>query len=128
MIGENWAVAEEWFRSPLWDETARTEFEQRLGRARAYNRPPHLRIKAIALRRRSPTQRHGRTSVPLRDTLMPPSEHESAALLALIRPEGLSDQLGIHVFVHLLDGAVFEMKNPAIVVVVASTVGKLIAS
>jgi hypothetical protein len=43
-------VPDEWFRSPLWTDEARTDFEARLGRARGYNRPQYLKIKAIALR------------------------------------------------------------------------------
>jgi tetratricopeptide (TPR) repeat protein len=43
-------VPPDWFRSSLWTEDARADFEARLSRARAYNRPQYLRIKAIALR------------------------------------------------------------------------------
>ena len=39
----------DWFRSPAWDERARTEFETKLARSAAHNRPQYLRIKAIAL-------------------------------------------------------------------------------
>jgi tetratricopeptide (TPR) repeat protein len=42
-------VAEEWFRSPDWSAQAQEQFEQRLRRARAFNRPQYLRIKALAL-------------------------------------------------------------------------------
>jgi tetratricopeptide (TPR) repeat protein len=42
-------MAEEWFRSPGWSAEARSDFEQRLGRARAYNRAQYLRIKGLAL-------------------------------------------------------------------------------
>jgi hypothetical protein len=42
-------VTEEWFRSPDWDAEAREDFERRLGRARAYNRPQYLRLKGLAL-------------------------------------------------------------------------------
>jgi predicted Zn-dependent protease len=43
-------VQGEWFRDPAWDQAARDEFERRLSRARAGNRPQYLRIKALALR------------------------------------------------------------------------------
>lgn len=39
----------DWFRSTAWDEQARTEFEAKLARSAAHNRPQYLRIKAIAL-------------------------------------------------------------------------------
>ncbi|MEV4686084.1 hypothetical protein [Microbacterium sp. LWH3-1.2] len=42
-------MADDWFRSPLWTETARTDFESRLARARARNRAQYLRIKGLAL-------------------------------------------------------------------------------
>jgi tetratricopeptide (TPR) repeat protein len=42
-------VADEWFRSPSWDEDARSAFEKRLRRAKPHNRPQYLRIKALAL-------------------------------------------------------------------------------
>lgn len=42
-------MADEWFRSPDWSEDAREEFEQRLRRARPYNRAQYLRIKGLAL-------------------------------------------------------------------------------
>ncbi len=40
----------DWFRTPDWDAVARDDFERRLARARPYNRPQYLKIKAIALR------------------------------------------------------------------------------
>lgn len=43
-------VSDAWFRSPAWDDSARQDFERRLDRARAQNRPQYLRVKAIALR------------------------------------------------------------------------------
>jgi hypothetical protein len=43
-------VSADWFRSPDWDDDTRADFEMRLGRARGYNRPQYLRIKALALR------------------------------------------------------------------------------
>lgn len=42
-------MPEEWFRSPDWSAEAEAYFEQRLRRARAFNRPQYLRIKALAL-------------------------------------------------------------------------------
>ena len=39
----------EWYRTTAWDVPAREEFEARLRRARADNRPQYLRIKAHAL-------------------------------------------------------------------------------
>jgi tetratricopeptide (TPR) repeat protein len=42
-------VADEWFRTPDWSTRAQEEFEERLRRARPYNRPQYLRIKALAL-------------------------------------------------------------------------------
>jgi predicted Zn-dependent protease len=42
-------VPDEWYRSPGWDDAARVEFEHRLSRARAHNRPQYLKIKALAL-------------------------------------------------------------------------------
>lgn len=39
----------EWFRSPDWTAEAREDFEARLGRVRAFNRPQYLRIKGLAL-------------------------------------------------------------------------------
>lgn len=43
-------MPDDWFRSPDWDAAARDDFERRLARARTYNRPQYLKIKAIALR------------------------------------------------------------------------------
>ena len=43
-------VADDWFRSPEWDEAARTDFETRLARARPHNRQQYLRIKGLSLR------------------------------------------------------------------------------
>ncbi len=42
-------ASDEWFRSNDWDAQARAEFEIRLARARPYNRPQYLKIKALAL-------------------------------------------------------------------------------
>jgi tetratricopeptide (TPR) repeat protein len=42
-------VPEEWFRSPDWSPQAEEEFQQRLARARDFNRSQYLRIKALAL-------------------------------------------------------------------------------
>ncbi len=42
-------ASDEWFRSSDWDARARAEFETRLARARPYNRPRYLMIKAVAL-------------------------------------------------------------------------------
>jgi predicted Zn-dependent protease len=42
-------VSDEWYRGPRWDRDDRAEFERRLSRARDYNRPQYLRIKALAL-------------------------------------------------------------------------------
>jgi tetratricopeptide (TPR) repeat protein len=42
-------VTEEWFRSRDWSAEAQEDFEARLHRARAYNRPQYLTIKAGAL-------------------------------------------------------------------------------
>jgi predicted Zn-dependent protease len=43
-------MVDDWFRSPEWDEPARTAFEARLARARPRNRPQYLRIKGLVLR------------------------------------------------------------------------------
>lgn len=43
-------VADDWFRSPDWDEAARGDFEARLARARPHNRQQYLRIKGVSLR------------------------------------------------------------------------------
>jgi predicted Zn-dependent protease len=43
-------VADEWYRSDAWHETARADFEARLARARPHNRPQYLRIKGERLR------------------------------------------------------------------------------
>lgn len=43
-------MAEEWFRSPAWDDAARADFETRLARARPANRQQYLRIKGVSLR------------------------------------------------------------------------------
>lgn len=40
----------DWFRTADWDAAARDEFERRLLRTRAHNRPQYLKIKALALR------------------------------------------------------------------------------
>jgi tetratricopeptide (TPR) repeat protein len=50
LIRQDVRVSEEWFRRPEWDEVARNDFERRLRRARAGNRPQYLRIKGLALR------------------------------------------------------------------------------
>jgi tetratricopeptide (TPR) repeat protein len=42
-------MAHEWFRSADWNARAQEDFEQRLGRARPFNRSQYLRIKALAL-------------------------------------------------------------------------------
>lgn len=42
-------MSDDWFRSPDWTEEAQAEFERRLARARAYNRPQYLRIKGLSL-------------------------------------------------------------------------------
>ncbi len=42
-------ASDEWFRSRDWDTPARAAFETRLARARPYNRPQYLKIKALAL-------------------------------------------------------------------------------
>jgi tetratricopeptide (TPR) repeat protein len=42
-------VPDDWFRSPDWNAQAEQEFEERLSRARPFNRPQYLRIKALAL-------------------------------------------------------------------------------
>jgi tetratricopeptide (TPR) repeat protein len=42
-------VADEWFRSPRWDEAARADFEARLARARSTSRPQYLFIKALSV-------------------------------------------------------------------------------
>jgi tetratricopeptide (TPR) repeat protein len=38
-----------WYRDPTFDEVAMADFETRLARARAHNRPQYLRIKGSAL-------------------------------------------------------------------------------
>jgi tetratricopeptide (TPR) repeat protein len=43
------SMADEWFRSPDWDPDAQADFEERLRRARPYNRAQYLRIKGLAL-------------------------------------------------------------------------------
>lgn len=40
---------DQWYRSAEWDSAAQEEFERRLARARSWNRPQYLRIKAISL-------------------------------------------------------------------------------
>jgi hypothetical protein len=47
---QNATVADEWFRSPEWDDAARADFETRLARARPHNRQQYLRIKGLTLR------------------------------------------------------------------------------
>ena len=42
-------MTDEWLRSPVWDEKARGEFEQRLSRSRVSNRAQYLRVKAVSL-------------------------------------------------------------------------------
>lgn len=42
-------ASDEWYRSAKWGSPAREAFEARLGRARGYNRPQYLKIKALAL-------------------------------------------------------------------------------
>jgi predicted Zn-dependent protease len=42
-------VAADWFRSGVWTDTDRADFEARLARARPSNRAQYLRIKALAL-------------------------------------------------------------------------------
>jgi len=43
-------ASEDWFRTGRWDDEERAAFEARLARARSYNRPQYLTIKAAALR------------------------------------------------------------------------------
>ena len=43
-------VANDWYRSPEWDEVARADFETRLARVRPHNRQQYLRIKGLSLR------------------------------------------------------------------------------
>ena len=42
-------MAIDWFREPGWDEQDQAQFEDRLRRARSWNRPQYLRIKGLAL-------------------------------------------------------------------------------
>ncbi len=42
-------ASDEWYRSSDWDDRAREAFEVQLGRARDYNRPQYLKIKALTL-------------------------------------------------------------------------------
>jgi len=42
-------VTDEWYRDPHWNKAVEEEFERRLARARADNRPQYLRIKGLAL-------------------------------------------------------------------------------
>ena len=42
-------AVEDWFRSPAWDDDSRADFESRLSRAREYNRPQYIKIKALAV-------------------------------------------------------------------------------
>lgn len=44
------AVADEWYRSPTWDDDARADFERRLSRARKTGRQQYLLLKASKLR------------------------------------------------------------------------------
>jgi len=39
----------DWFRSREWSEESQQDFEARLARARAHNRPQYMRIKGLAL-------------------------------------------------------------------------------
>ena len=39
----------DWFRSSDWDDAAEADFEARLRRARAHNKPQYIKIKALAL-------------------------------------------------------------------------------
>jgi tetratricopeptide (TPR) repeat protein len=41
--------SDDWFRSADWDDPARELFEQKLSRARSWNRPQYLRIKGLSL-------------------------------------------------------------------------------
>ncbi len=43
-------ASEDWFRTGRWDDEEGAAFEARLARARSYNRPQYLKIKAAALR------------------------------------------------------------------------------
>ena len=43
------ATADDWFRSPVWDEQIEAAFERRLRRARPHNRAQYLRIQATHL-------------------------------------------------------------------------------
>jgi predicted Zn-dependent protease len=43
-------ASDDWFRTGEWDDEERAAFEARLARARSYNRPQYLSIKAAALR------------------------------------------------------------------------------
>jgi len=42
-------VSDDWFRSQEWTEEAQADFERRLARARAHNRPQYLRLKGLSL-------------------------------------------------------------------------------
>jgi hypothetical protein len=42
-------VAKAWYRDPRWNQRIEDEFERRLARARAHNRPQYLRIKGLTL-------------------------------------------------------------------------------
>ncbi|GAB3133962.1 hypothetical protein GCM10027289_24770 [Tsukamurella serpentis] len=44
-------MSADWFRSSRWSERIEADFEQRLRRARAYNRPSYLRIQGVHLSR-----------------------------------------------------------------------------
>jgi len=43
------SVGDEWFRTSDWSQATQADFEARLGRARAHNRPQYMRIKGLAL-------------------------------------------------------------------------------
>lgn len=43
-------MADDWFRSPAWDEPTRADFEARLARSRPHNRQQYLRINGVSLR------------------------------------------------------------------------------
>jgi hypothetical protein len=42
-------MSDEWHRSPDFSDAAMRDFEKRLSKARRYNRPQYLRIKAVSL-------------------------------------------------------------------------------
>ncbi len=80
-------MADEWYRDPRWDQRIEDEFERRLSRARADNRPQYLRVKALTLLEEG----GGKERSAARDLLQRVIDDYPGSLDVVIAHEGLGE-------------------------------------